>query len=670
MAQGDQPQDLKTGKKAGGETDLQNSGTGSRIELAQAAFQGNYGRRWFEPQSSVDMRQGAASPADNPLRPGWDKIPLDQVPGIDRGWQLQVNRNGKVAILIDPDGKQKPVQMSSDGAQISIGDKKYFINPATKNEPSSLDRQTETGTERVYANGTKVRFDSEGKFIERREDVKAADGSVFTPHYGANGKIDRYEITKNGQTIETGTKLDGKMLVKRVGADQQLHPVESLKDRADVIMRPNGKLDYLDRDGYGLPDENGRRIKRSDRAVMGLAQGRDGQPVQYPINPITSIRNADGQVDYTYAPGQQGQSGGLNGYTIRNREGKIIEFAHVVPSNMSSSGTAVWLEYRAKPGQAPMPEEQVRALGNALSQTDPAEVAKSLQYLKSNPLGEYMQARQRGSETTGVYLDQVTGKQANTYADGSSRVRSEEGDDLRILKDPRTGETIEVSGDGTKRRRALDSDPDKNYLDRTTTTIPGPGGIDQLQMFHMRSGNQAFMKVGYGKDGVTPNEIFFATPPNKAIRMAPDPSNPKNWLEYETKDDRTWVRATTPDGAPKAAIPMRVDLAGANTVVNGDKVPPGSIVIAMRPDDPEHFYTRIYTPTGLEVHEYPGKPRERQIKPSQVQTMPDGKTTQEIYAPPGQQRQTVPDPRDPRNRRAPYQPGVPGADPRIRRPKM
>src|SRR5579883_1791130 len=124
MAQGDQPQDLKTGKKAGGETDLQNSGTGSRIELAQAAFQGNYGRRWFEPQSSVDMRQGAASPADNPLRPGWDKIPLDQVPGIDRGWQLQVNRNGKVAILIDPDGKQKPVQMSSDGAQISIGDKK------------------------------------------------------------------------------------------------------------------------------------------------------------------------------------------------------------------------------------------------------------------------------------------------------------------------------------------------------------------------------------------------------------------------------------------------------------------------------------------------------------------------------------------------------------------
>jgi len=129
---------------------------------------------------------------------------------------------------------------------------------------------------------------------------------------------------------------------------------ERLKGRADVALRADLKLDYLDKDGYGMPDNTGRMVKRDDRTVLIQANGADGRPVAHPVNPIRSIRYADGrQADYEYsgdrnrAAGKQSGEDGLSSYTIRDRNGKVVEFAQRIPEipGTERRNNTAWLSF-------------------------------------------------------------------------------------------------------------------------------------------------------------------------------------------------------------------------------------------------------------------------------------------------------------------------------------
>src|SRR5262249_24443624 len=148
-------------------------------------------------------------------------------------------------------------------------------------------------------------------------------------------------------------------------------------------------------------------------------------------------------------------------------------------------------------------------------------------------------------------------------------------------------------------------------------------GRQLIDTFHLRSNAQQFMKVGYAADGITPKEITFLSHGKAPSRMTLDP-----------KQNDTW-NAEVGDGM--RAIPMKVRVADSPIPMrDGGSLPAGTLVIIMNPGTPNAL-TRAFSPNGVEVQE--------------------NKDGQRVFAPPTQQRETVPDPRDPRNRRQDLGPG-------------
>jgi hypothetical protein len=568
---------------------------------------------------------------------------------VANGAVIRLDPKGQFFDVYGPEG-QALERKRLDPARptpVRIGNTEVYVNPN-----GSVDSRTQNGYDRTFPGGTRESYDknktgdgytltekrfpdnsyeryTNGKLAEtnhrgfvtkfdasgHKTEVTTPQGDRYSFKYGANGKVDNFELSKKGpagqvQVVERATRqADGHLKIERAQADGTMR-VDARTDRTDVALRSNLKLDYLDKDGYSLPDENRRSIKRDERTVMAQAQTSDGKTVPYPVNPIRSVRFADGrQIDYEYSSdkarraGQQSNDDGLNSYTIRDKQGKIVEFGQKIPDipGTQRNNSTGWFEFRAQPGQS-LPEDQVANVKRLMAPADPAmmttqekaaEVQKQMlanraELMRTRPMAEFMPT-QKGMETTQVGIDQVTGKQYNVYANGDLRVRNERGLDYKPSQDQNTGDQFEAYSNGTTLRHAWDADPRKHPLDRTTGTRLTQAGVPRVEMHHSRKDN-SFININYAKDPNIPSDIVVTPPGGQPIRMAPDdPRNPNLWTEYRREGDN-WK-------ATGRAFPMNVEMVNDNSParLDGKKLPAGTVIIS------QGDKRRIITPAGEEI---------------------------------------------------------------------
>lgn len=607
-----------------------------------AAAQDAPPRTWSRDDGGRYFDQpGQATAQERQAQNQWTEIPTIG------GHTIKIDPRGNFIDVIGPNNQRLGRgRLEKDRATpIQIGNEQVFVNP-----DRTVDRPTQNGYERTYPGGVREAYEKTGdnqyrltdrvfpdgsyeryangrlretnhrgfltKFDEagRKTEVSTPAGDKYAFKYGTDDKLDSYEVTKKNDKGETavtekGTRVDGKLKIERRQADGTMKVDEQLKDRTDVAIRSDLKLDYLDKDGYGMPDANGRSIKRDDRTVIAQMRGADGQMVPYPVNPIRSVRMADGtQIDYEYssdkarAQGMQdtGQDT-LQSYTVR-KGGKVVEFAQKIPDipGTERNNNTGWFEYQAKPGQS-LPEDQIANVKRLMEPADPTKMrnqqevadmqrkmlANRDELLKTRPMMDFM-PNQKGKETVEVGIDQVTGKQFNVYGNGETRVRNEKGQEFVASVDQRTGDQFETYGDGTTYRRPWDADPRRHQFDRVTVTMPTADGVPRVELHHSRK-DSSFIDVNYGADGKTPNEVIVTPAGGAPIRMAPDASNPNSWLEYK-REGTQWK----PTGR---SFPMKVELVGkeSNQTVEGQKLPAGTVVIS------QGDKRRIITPAGEEI---------------------------------------------------------------------
>lgn len=545
------------------------------------------------------------------------------------------------------------------------------------------DRKFPDGSYEKYSNGKLQETNHKG-FVTKfdaaghKTDVATPNGDKYHFSYGTNGKVESYELSKRNdkgenQVVERATRgSDGNLKIERRQNDGTMKVDERLKGRADVALRADLKLDYLDKDGYGMPDSSGRMIKRDDRTVMIQATGADGRPVSHPVNPIRSIRYTDGrQADYQYsgdrdrAAGKQSGEDGLSSYTIRDRNGKAIEFAQKIPDipGTERRNNTAWFEFKAKPGES-LPEDKIANVKRLMQPADPSMnqadaqkqmMANRAELMKTRPMSEFMPTV-RGQETTNVAIDQISGRQFNQYANGEVRGRNERGLEFKPTFDQNTGDRYETYADGRTYKRAWDGDPRVHPLDRTTVTQPNADGVNRIEFHHSRRDN-SFINVTYDKDGRVPQEIIVTAPGAQPIRMAPDASNPNSWAEYSRGADG-WK----PTGR---TFPMRVEVVGKDSQMSLDArpIPPGSLVIS------QGDKRRLITPSGEEFLGTAGATRNEIVgDPQKVYLNPryPGRPEQGDRRPPAWTQQN---PAERPERRSPV-PAQPQEDPRRRVPPV
>jgi len=621
----------------------------SRLNLLAAAGDGqSQPRVWAQEVAQVN--------------PGNQGNQWTEIPTVD-GHTIRIDPRKNFIEIYGP-GNQRPQRQRLEPNQpVRIGNKDVYVNP-----DGYIDVPTQTGyerqypggirenvvkgadnkftlAERKYPDGSYERYAANGKLTEtyldkyltkfdangRKTEVSTPQGDKYSFKYGADGKVDSYEITKPGadgkpQVAEKATRTDGNLRIERRQPDGTMKVDERLKDRVDVAIRSDLRIDYLDKDGYGLPDATGRSFKRDDRTVMAPARTATGEQVQYPVNPIRSVRMADGrQIDYEYtsdkarAQGQQAGQDGLSSYTIRDRSGKIVEFAQRIPEipNPDRPNVSGWMEYKAKPGQG-LPPDQVANVKRLMAPADAskmtsqqgvdqvkAEMTKNREELfRTRPMVEFMPTQQ-GKETVSVGLDQVSGKQFNMYKNGETLVRT----------------------------------------DKSVVLGRNPDGVNRVEEFQSKRDNST-IDVNYDPTGRVPTEIIITQRNGVSLRMAPDARNPNSWLEYQKGADGNWA----PTGQ---AFPMKVDMVTNQygALINGKPLAPGSIIITQGDNH------RILSPTSEEfVGNQAALKLERRVNqplPGTQQQLPDW--TQGI---PRQRQQTPPVRPD---RRQQQQQGLPKA---------
>lgn len=593
----------------------------------------------------------------------YDGAPTDATPGVQNqrvdiptvgGNTLRIDPRGQFVDIIGPDGRGAGRERLQQDAptRLKFGNTVIAINP-----DRSVDAPTAKGFERTHPNLMRENFEktgdnyvlterrfadnsfekySNGKLTEtnksgfvtkfdeagRKTEVTTPGGDRYAFKYGRNG-VENYEITRKGsdgqpQVMEKGTRgADGKLNIERRANDGSMKSV-NLRDRTDVVLRPDLKMDYLDKDGYGLPDNVGRMVKRDDRTVLVQGTGADGRPIGVPVNPVRSVRFSDGRtIDYEYSAdkfrekGKASPNDTLSSYTVRDAQGKIIEFAQRIPDipDTQRNGQANWFEFKAKPGQS-LPADQVNKVKTALEPADPnaladpqkrAEVraemlARRTALMKDRPMVEFMPT-DKNMVTTQVAVDHISGRQYNVYANGETFGKNERGEDFLASRDQNTGELLERYADGRTFRRAVDADLSKHRLHRTTVTRAGNDGVPRLEFHHSRADN-SFINVNYGADNKTPSELIVTPPGGTQIRMAPDASNPAVWNEFVPNPN--WKQGDPADQRWKPtgkAFPMKVDIVDAATQLsmNGRPLPPGSMVLS------QGDKKRVITPYGEDV---------------------------------------------------------------------
>jgi len=589
--------------------------------------------------------------------------------------EIYANPNGTVDARTQNGGFERTYPGGMKENFQKVGDK--YVIQDRKFPDGSYEKYADGKLQETNHKGFITRFDAAG----HKTDVSTPNGDKYHFKYGANGKVDSYELSKRNekgenQVVERASRgSDGNLKVERRQADGTMKVDERLKGRADVALRADLKLDYLDKDGYGMPDSTGRMIKRDDRTVMIQANGADGRPVAHPVNPIRSIRYADGrQTDYQYsadrdrAQGRQTGDDGLSSYTIRDRNGKVVEFAQKIPDipGTERRNSTAWFEFKAKPGES-LPEDKVAQVKRLMQSADPSlppeeaqmqMMANRAELMKTRPMSEFMPTV-KGQETTNVAIDQLSGRQFNQYANGEVRGRNERGLEFKPSYDQNTGSRYETYNDGTTYKRTWDADPRIHPLHRTTVTRANADGINRIELHHSRRDN-SFINVNYDKDGRVPQDIIVTPPGAQPVRMAPDASNPNTWNEY-SRDGNGWK----PTGR---SFPMRVDMLGkdSHVTLDGQAVPPGSLVIS------QGDKRRLITPGGEEFLGTVGRtPTEIVADPQKAYPNPEfpNRPQQGDRRPPGWTQQ-IPQQR-PDRRAQPGQPQVqPQDDPRRRVPPV
>ena len=652
MGRGDQPasgNDRADSSKPEQLDDSRRSGLDASKTLLLAAADDTQPRTWSRNDGGryFDQPQGNGRP-EQAEQAQWTKIPTVG------GNTVRIDPRGNMVDVLDSNGKPlgRGRMMKDQPTQIMIGDVKILVNPdltvdvpsekgLTRTYPTYVseyydrvdntyriaNRRFPDGSYENYANGRLsetnyegfvTKFDGDG----RKTEVSTPQGDKYNFHYGANGKVDRYEVTKLDerkeiQLIERGNAgPDGNLRIERRQNNGAMALDDRLINRTDVAIRSDLKLDYLDKNGYSLPDANGRLIKRDDRTVMASAEKPDGTMAPYPVNPIRSIQLRDGrQIDYEYASdkvrGQQGRQGPdtLLSYTVRDPAGRVVDFGQRVPEipdsvRRSNSNTA-WLEFRAPRGQS-LPEDKIARIKQLTEPADPSQITDARQQaavrqrmmadratlVQEKSMEEFMPKLvpgAKGRETVDVAIDQVTGKQYNVYGNGETRVRNERGQEFISSYDQNTGDSFETYGDGTTYRRPWDADPKKHPLDRTTVTVPNAEGVPRVVLHHSRR-DESFINVNYDSTGKIPTEIIVTPPKAQPIKMAPGGANSGLWMEY-TRDGENWK----PTGRE---FPMHVDLIGNKDLKytsENKPLPAGTIVIS------QGDKRRIITPAGEEI---------------------------------------------------------------------
>lgn len=646
MGRGDRP----VAGDAGANGDPERVGLEARNNLLLAAADGQQPRTWSRDDGGryFDQPQGNGRP-QQAGQAQWTEIPTVG------GNTVRIDPRGNMVDIIGADGKPLGRGRLNKGevTPITIGDTKILVNPdMTVEVPTAkgLTKSYPTGTTEYYDrigdtyriasrtfpdrsyekfnqgrlaetnyNGFITRFDE----FSRKTDVITPKGDRVAFKYGASGKVDSYEVTKtNGtdvQLVERGAKgPDGYLRIERRQPDGAMRIDSRLANRTDVAIRADLNLDYLDKDGYSMPDvANRRMVKRDDRTVLAQAEQADGKVVSYPVNPIRSIRFEDGrQIDYEYSSdrfrnrGNDQGADGLLSYTIRDRNGRAVEFGHKIPDipGTTRKNNTGWLEYKATPGTA-LPEDQIVKVKQLmvpgdparLGSPDPAERAKAQQELVNNrtqlvqdkPMKDFMPKLvpgEKGRDTVDVALDPLTGRQYNTYGNGDIHIRNERGQGYFPSVDNKTGDSFENYDDGTLIRRAWDADPKKGELDRVTITALNADGVPRVEFHHTRrKDDNSYIDVDYDKTGRVPTSVTVTPPNGQPIRMEPADGDRSSWLEYRREGD-VWK----PTGR---AFPMKVDLVGNDRqfTSGGQRFPAGTIVIS------QGDKRRIITPAGEEI---------------------------------------------------------------------
>ncbi|MDZ4835013.1 MAG: hypothetical protein SGJ27_14655 [Candidatus Melainabacteria bacterium] len=647
MARGDRPDVGDTG--ADNDTNPNSVGLEARTNLALAAADGpqpqtwsrNDGGRYFDQPQGVDRPQQAGQAS-------WTEIPTVG------GNTVRIDPRGNMVDVIGADGKPLGRGRLTKGepTPIMIGNTRILVNPdmtvdvpsekgLTRTYPTRVseyyDRVDNTYriANRTFPDGSYEKFNN-GRLAEtnyegfitrfdnagRKFEVNTPQGDKFAFKFGADGKVDSYDVTRKNeknevQLVERGIKgPDGSLRIERRQRDGTMAVEPRLAGRTDVAIRSDLRLDYLDKDGYGVLDSNKRMIKRDDRTVM--ASSPDANLAPYPVNPIRSVRMEDGrQIDYEYSSdkfrdrGQNQGDDGLLSYTVRDRNGKAVEFGHRIsdiPDTTRKNNTG-WFEFKAGPGQS-LPEDQIAKVKQLMTPADPARLADPQerakvqqemlanrnQLVQDKPMKDFMPKLapgEKGKETVDVVIDHTTGRQYNVYGNGETRVRNERGQEFISTYDRNTGDAFETYGDGTTLRRPWDADPKKGNSDRITITSRNAEGVPRVEMHHSRKDN-SLIDVNYDKTGKIPTEVIVTPAGGQPIKMAPARDNPDSWLEYKqegTAENPIWK----PTGR---AFPMKVDLIGNNDgrfTNEGKQLPAGTVIIS------QGEKRRIITPAGEEI---------------------------------------------------------------------
>lgn len=571
------------------------------------------------------------------------------------------NAQGKLSVRTFPDGVKDAFDNNGVRRETRYPDGPEQSKPY---DGGSYNRYDEQGRiQETNSRGNVTKFDAQG----RQREVKQADGKQWKLEYGTDGRVSNYEINDKGNVTERGQRAaDGTLKIERKQADGSLKQVDSLKDRADVLLTPDHKMEYLDREGYSQPDQLGRRIKRDARTVLGTAITNDG-PKDLPVNPIRSMKTADGtQVDYGYAsdarPGSQGPDA-LTSYTVR-KDGKITEFATMVPPIPNTEqNRPVWLEFKAKPGQPAIPEAQVNDIKRLLAPGTPEEmIARQRELAQKKPLKDYVPNR---SALDGVNVDQFGGQTISQLKNGDKIVRNHAGSDYTLESMDRGGDKVVRMPNGKEVRTAPDADPGKyGPGDRTTITDVGPDGKPRLTFHHARS-DEAHLLIKYGEDG----RVSEVHTDKNGVRTKLTRGNGDSWNESQLKSYKDGKEEWQPTGK---SYPMRIELVGENSPlrIGGEKLQPGSIVMTQM-ENGKPPGRRIITPRGQEIigraagegnndtiFLFEARQRAMQQQQGDVQQQPERNDPR--YAPrdnrqgepldQGQPRDQRPDPRDPRNR--------------------
>lgn len=502
------------------------------------------------------------------------------------------NQEGRLATRTYPDGVKDLFDNAGTHRETRFPDGPDRNKPY---EGGSYNRFDEQGRlQETNDRGTLTKYDAQG----RQKEVRRPDTKQWKLDYGTDGRVANFEVSEKGNVVERGQRAtDGTLKIERRQADGSFKQVDSLKDRADVLLTPGHKLEYLDREGYSQPDESGRRIKRDTRTISAPALTNDG-PRELPVNPIRSIKTADGtQVDFGYASdARQGGPGGpdaMTNYTVR-KDGKIVEFAAMVPPIPGTQqDKPVWLEFKSKPGQPPIPDAQVDDVKRLLAPGSPEEMlTRQRELTQKKPLKDYVPQR---SALDGASLDQFGGQTISQLRNGDKIVSNHAGSEYTLESMDRGGDKVVRTPSGKEIRTAPDANPEKaNQGDRTTITDVGPDGKPRLTFHHARS-DQAHLMVRYGDDG----KVSEVQTDKNGVRTKLSRGNGDSWSESRLVSVQDGKETWQPTGK---SYPMRIELVGDDSPlrIGGERIQPGSIVMTQM-ENGKVPGRRIITPRGQEI---------------------------------------------------------------------